>query len=59
MKFTQKEICMLLAGLYALAENARRAQALIFDESASEAIEDYIQEMGELNLKLSELDPEE
>lgn len=53
MNFTNNETRLLLCGLNMLADNARKAQELVYDDAAWEALERYIQELGDLNLKLS------
>lgn len=53
MKLSTREINILLSGLTALAENARKAQDLVFDNDLYHSIENYIEELGNLNLKLS------
>lgn len=55
MKLTDKEKCSLLCGLNALVDNARKAQELVFDAQTEESIEEYIQFLGELNIKVQKL----
>ena len=58
MTFTDNEICLLLCGVNTLAENARKAKGLVYDDAAWEALERYIRELGDLNLKLSKNEDE-
>lgn len=49
---TRKEVNTLLCGLNELVENAQKAYELISDANVESALDKYIEELGNLNLKL-------
>ena len=52
IELTQKEINTLLCGLNVLAENAQKAAELIYDNDIIDELDRYVEELGNLNLKL-------
>lgn len=52
MEFTDRELVLLSEGILCLMQDAWKAQGLVKDDIAREAIEDYINELQRLNSKI-------
>jgi len=49
MEFTDRELALLSEGILCLMQDAWKAQGLVKDDAARDAIEDYTNELKRLN----------